>query len=266
MLTEDALKYVRSLDGVQDILDNAFPSRVVAIPEKSRVESLERFQAAPDRIKHKAVLNSSEAFAAYVNRFKTAETSVYLSLGGHGNAHFMAVLDHHGVGAPSWGEHKALFVPKFSLEWLAWKALHKDGPFNQAALVAFVEDHYSDLHEPSPAAMLTAVQKFEAVEKHTYHSAVNLDNGNVSITYQKDGATRKVEFPHTLRLWIPVLENEANRFLDGRLRYRTAEGSIAFTFQLKEDPERTERDALRAIAGNIKDSCEGCHHYEGAVG
>jgi uncharacterized protein YfdQ (DUF2303 family) len=266
MLTEDALKYIRALDGATTIAepDNVYPSEVVAVPDKSRLESLEKYQLAPNRIQHKAQLAASSAFIAYVNRFKTAETSIYLDLAGD-ESKFVAVLDHHGPGAPSWSGHRAVFTPAFSLEWKAWKQLHSRGAFRQADLLAFMEDHAGDLHEPTPAHMLTALGKFEQVEKHTYQSGINLDNGTVQLTYTKDAQTRKVEFPHSVQLYIPVLENEASTFVDGRLRFKTSEGAVAFTFQLKVDPERVERDSLRRIATAIKAQCEGCHLYEGEI-
>lgn len=267
MLTEEALKYLRSLEGyttvVQPVPEGRFPSEVIAVPEKSRLESLERFQAVPNRIKHVAHLHSSAALIDYVNRFKGKATSVYLDIFDDAPI-FVAVLDHHEVNAPAWNEHRAAFAPRVSLEWQAWTALHKGGPLRQADLLAFFEDHARDLFEPAPTVMLGHLQKFEQVEKHTYSSATNLDNGNIEVVYIKDGGQRKVAFPHTLQVHIPVLENEDPIVLEGRLRYRTSEGSIAFQFQFKQDPERIKRDELRRLAGAVKAET-GVRCYEGRV-
>jgi len=262
-MLEDAIKYLRSLSGYTTVTEetDSYPSKIIAMSEKSRTESLERFQERPNRIEHTATLVSSGAFIDYVNRFKGPSTSIYLDIFGDYPS-FSALLDHHDPKAPSWNKHRAVFAPKVSLEWKAWTALHNGGAIDQAGLVAFMEDHANDLHEPSPAAMLTAVQQFEAVETHKYNSAINLDNGNMQLTYVKDGGQRKVTFPHTLDLYIPMLENEDKVFVQGRLRYKTREGSIAFMFQLKQDPERLMRDAVRALGEEIKELCE-CHHYEG---
>lgn len=268
-LTEDALKYIRSLEGVSDVTTpgERYPSAVVAVPEKSRLASLEEFQALPNRIKHTAVLVSSAAFSAYVNRFKGPESSIYLDIFGdedEAQPVFAAVLDHHGA-QPAWNSHVAVFKPKLSLEWVAWTELHKNGPITQAELLAFFEDHANDLATPSPAQMLTALSKFEQVEKHRYESGVNLDNGNVQLVFVKEGNQRKVEFPHAIQLAIPVLENEEPRLLEGRIRFRTLEGSVRFTFQFKQDPERVRRDALRQLSKDIKGECQNVHFYEGVV-
>lgn len=264
-MLEDAIKYLIALGGYNTVdgPTERYPSKVVAVPDKSRLESMERFQAQPNRIEHIAALDSSGAFAGYVNRFKGESTSIYLSIF-DGDPSFTAVLDHHDPKQPSWNGHKARFVPRISMEWKAWTTLYSEGDLTQAELLAFFEDHANDLYEPTPSRMLGHLNKFESVEKHTYQSAQNLDNGNVSITYIKDGGQRKVEFPHTLKLHIPVLENEEAIFIEGRLRYKTAEGSILFTFQFKQDPARIHRDTLRRLAGEIKDKT-GVHCYEGRV-
>lgn len=264
---KEVVQYLQSLGAISNERPAGvgYPSEIVSVPAGRTLVDLEKFQGRQNRIKHRATMLSADSFAAYVNRFKGDDTSIYVDIFGKVPS-LTAVIDHHGNGKPAWGGHVAIFAPKFSLEWQAWKALHAGGAFNQASLVAFMEDHANDLDTPSPAKMLTAAKTFEAVEKHSYKSAMNLDNGNMEIVYVKDGSQAKVQFPHTLTIRIPILENEEPVKLEGRLRYRTGEGSIAFTFQFKTDPERVQRDALRAVAELVsKQVGKGVAIYEGAA-
>jgi len=70
-MLEDAIKYLRSLSGYTTVTEetDSYPSKIIAMSEKSRTESLERFQERPNRTEHAATLVSSGAFIDYVNRF-----------------------------------------------------------------------------------------------------------------------------------------------------------------------------------------------------
>lgn len=266
-MLKEGLHYLLGLSGYTAVEPGQKPlaSKVVAAHREVSLRSLEEFQERPNRIKHSAMLASSKAFCDYVLRFKEPDTSIYLDLVSE-EPGFTAVLDHHGFEKPNWQRHVAVFTPRFSLEWQAWKELHEAGGITQETLVQFFEDHVDDCFDPAPSAILTRLKTFEAVEKHTYQSAMSLENGNIKLTYVKDGGQRSVEFPHKLRLALPVLENEKAVPLDAKLRYRTAEGSIRFFFQFTHDPRRVERDQLRALASAIQTTCAGVACYEGAVG
>jgi hypothetical protein len=104
---------------------------------------------------------------------------------------------------------------------------------------------------------------FEAVETHKYVSHRNLDNGQVQFTFNKDGATSAVVFPHRLTLSLPIVEGSVPRTLDARLRYRSVEGVLRFQFQFTADADRCERDAYRAEAGVVRSLCGSLKLYEG---
>lgn len=254
--------------------EHGMTSDALVIPKEGQLRSLEEFKPAPDAIRADPRLQSSASFIDYVKRFITSETSVYLDLRGAPKgdfgrevpAHFMAVLDHHGRGAPAWGRHRATFVPDLSLEWNAWRGLHDGGQIAQRALIAFIEDHFTDIVTPDSTAVLNAVQKFELVEKHTYESQQNLDNGNVALTFIKASVPKTVEFPHRLTIAVPVYENEAITQLVLRLRFEASEGALRFRAQFVQDPERTQRNALRVIAQRIREGLAGAQMYEGGRG
>jgi uncharacterized protein YfdQ (DUF2303 family) len=260
----DPAQHLMNLHGV--------PSQLAILWRHASIESLERFQSQPNRIEAEVQLNSVASFCEYVNRFANPASSIYLDVYGDINQRgkivapsFVGVIDHPDKDTPAWGGFSAVYEPRLSMEWKAWRDLHGAGAVDQVRLVEFLEDHANDILEPTPASVLTAASQFEAVETHRYTSHRNLDNGNVQITYNKGTDTATVTFPHRLTLSIPVVEGGGPRRIDCRLRYRTAEGAIRFLVQLAEDPDRLERDTYRAEAEAVRKLCAGLKLYEGVA-
>lgn len=263
MLTQEALKYLyENLQGHQYIAAEDAVSDLISLPNSSNIESLEQFQAAPNRIKQKANLFSCASFCEYVNRFKADSTSIYLNVDG---GSFSAVIDHHDNDAPAWGSHRASFSPKLSQEWRAWNGIHKK-QLSQLELAHFIEENLDGISEPAPNEMLKAALDFESNESLALGSATNLDDGSTRFTFQKENVTKNVTFPHRIKLFIPLHENEDRQTLDARIRYRTTgDGVLIFTFSFVKDPRAIERDALLLLADKIRTDTEGLHQYEGAL-
>lgn len=262
-MDKEALNYLAAAATATIVgAEHGMPSDALVVQKEARVVSLEEFKAQPDSIKAKPKLQSAASFIAYTKKFIDADTSVYLDLASDTPA-FTAILDHHGRNHPAWGRHAAVFAPEQSLEWIAWKALHGMGAFNQRQLIAFIEDHFTDIVDPGCALVLAAVQRFELVEKHTYDSQQNLDNGSVALTFVKAAQPMTVQFPHRLTILVPVFENEAPMKHEVRLRFEASEGGLKFKAQFVQDPERTQRNALRAISDKIRTELSSATIYEG---
>jgi len=216
-------------------------SDLVALPAGNKIESLEKFQSAPNRIERTVRLASSESFSEYVNRFKEEETTVYLDID---RGIFNSVIDHHGADKPAWSDHGCVFQPKLSLEWKAWTGIHRQ-KLSQTQLAEFIEDNLDAIHEPEPNEMLAHALKFQSVERMTYASSMNLNDGSSQFTFNKDNATATVEFPHRIKLYMPLHENESAHFYELRVRYRTdSEGALVFVVSFVKDPDHHVRDAL----------------------
>ena len=263
MLTENALAFLRDeLSGHQYIRSENTQSELVSLSKDSRIESLEQYQAQPNRIKQVAKLHSCRSFCDYVNRFKVEPSTVYLDAE---NGKFAAVIDHPEKNAPAWRDHRALFEPKCSLEWSAWTRIHQ-AKISQLELAHFIEERLDDIHEPEPNTMLKAALDFESNEKLVVGSATNLDDGSTRFTFQKDNVRNNVTFPHKLTLRISVHENEEPQTLNCRIRYRVSnEGVLTFVFSFVQDPRQIVRDALLELADKIRGETEGLHQYEGRL-
>lgn len=245
-----------------EIVDPDCDSQLIAHPSSVNIASLEKFQVAPNRIKRNLDLLSCNSFCDYVNRFKEEDTSVYLDANG---GRFLAVLDHHGPDKPQWTGHNVRFVPKRSIEWGQWTRVHGE-KLTQLELAEFIELNLNDIKTPEPNVMLQAALAFEANEKLTLASSINLDDGGTRFNFTKENVNKSVTFPHRIQIEIPVYENDKPRVLDVRIRYKAdSDGVLTFTLWMADSAQRIERDELIGIADRIAKLVAGIHIYEGAA-
>lgn len=262
MLTKDALEHLLATEGYTPISADDAVSQLVAIPAGSKIESLEAFQPQPNRISKNTVLLSCKSFCDYVNRFKEEDSTVYLNVDG---GKFVAVLDHHGAHTPSWCDHTARFAPKYSLEWQAWSAIHKK-TLSQIQLAQFIEEQLDSIESPEPNVMLQAALEFQSNENLALGSTHNLDDGSTRFTFVKDNASKDVNFPHRLRIRIPLHENEKSESLELRVRYSTtSDGVLTFKVSFVRNPEMIVRSAMLDLASQILEATDGLPQYEGAA-
>jgi len=265
MLTDEAIRnLVQLIRGHHPVMTppDLGCAELVSLPSGMKIESLESFQSAPNAIRQKVSLYSCASFCEYVNRFKQDGSTVYLNVDG---GSFVAVLDHDEPDAPAWRAHKATFAPKKSLEWMAWMSIHKKS-ITQVELAHHIEERLDDISVPEPNVMLQAALEFQSNERLALASSTNLDNGGTRFTFKKDNVAKSVEFPHRIKIRIPVFENEDMIEMDARVRYRTdGDGVLQFSFSFVRDPSTILRSALVSLADEIRAETAGLHHYEGGA-
>ncbi len=253
-MERDALQWIK--DHTQpylEIPDVDSVSQLIARPVEVRIESLEQFQATPNRIKQNVRLDSVLSFSRYVNRFKNEDTTIYMRTSDDGGVGgFEAVLDHHGPSDPQWTSHTAVFIPKQSVEWLAWTHAH-GLKMSQTVLAEFIETNLNDIVKPEPNVMLQAALAFDATESLQLASSINLDDGSTKFHFTKANVTKDVIFPHRITIKIPVYENQDAVKLDVRIRYRTtSDGDLSFKIFMVENHSRIERDLLVKMSTDIR--------------
>ena len=268
MFDKDALGYLQAnLVGHRPVqASDDVSSFLVGVASNSKIESLEQFQDAPNRIKQKAKLFSCESFCSYVNRFRDNATTVYLNVDA---GRFAAVLDHHdsdkGEQLPAWCDHRATYEPKQSLEWKAWVGIHKK-PMSQTELAMFIEEQLDSINKPEPNEMLKAALDFQSNESLVLGSTTNLDDGSTRFSFTKDNVTKNVTFPHRVQIYIPLHENESRDLLELRVRYRTnSDGVLTFIVSFVKDPNVIQRDALLALQRKIEELVPDVSQYEGTL-
>ncbi len=130
----------------------------------------------------------------------------------------------------------------------------------------FIEENLDAITTPEPNTMLKAALDFQSNENLTLKSATNLNDGSSRFTFTKDNASQTVEFPHRIKLTIPLHSNEEARELEGRIRYRTnSDGVLVFTFSFVQNPETIQRDAMLRLAETIRAETKDIYQYEGQL-
>lgn len=266
MFDKAALEFLTSnlnqFEIVSASIDSKPASELLALAPGVKLESLELYQSAPNRIRQTPKLLSCQSFLEYVTEFKEEGTSIYLDTE---NASFVAILDHPTAGKPSWCSHRASYKPKLSLQWRAWTEINR-AKMTQIELAHFIEERFDDFIKPEANVMLKSALDFQATEKLALGSSANLDNGGVKFTFTKDNVSKTVTFPHRIKIAVPVFENEEPTELEARVRYRTtAEGVLSFTISLVLDPRMILRRATSDIAEEIREFLGTCNLYEGTV-
>lgn len=262
-MEREALQFLKdNLEQFKFLVAEDSASELVALSVNTKIESLEQYQEKPNRIKRQVKMLSCDSFTNYINRFKNAETSVYLDVD---QGKFGAMLDHYGTDSPSWCDHAVGFEPKLSLEWAAWCNIN-DQKLSQLDLAHFIEGNLNDIVKPEPNVMLKAALKFQSNENLAFSSAMNLDDGSVKFNFTKDNVSKSLTFPHRIMIRIPVHENQDQLELELRVRYKTStEGVLSFKMSLVESPRKIERDALLTLAEIISSNTEDLRQYEGSM-
>ena len=115
---------------------------------------LDKWRDRPERIQQTLTFGTSGAFIAYVNRFKTPSTTVFVNADPD-KPSMMAAIDYHGEATegapavtPSYVTHKALHGFPLSDEIKAWMAAMKDGFMGQEAFSYFLQNRERDIENP----------------------------------------------------------------------------------------------------------------------
>lgn len=232
-----------------DLLDGA----------KARHAWQEQLAAHPLARRGTAVLTALASFVAWVLRFKKPETVIYASASA-----LTAVVDYHGPefvavgenlvpGKPGHMRHRAVYAFPFSREWKFWNELASKER-TQTELAELIESRIQDFVQPTgkeiegvllgvglagPSTMLALARGIEVKAKMVVKDAVTLASGEAKVSFDethetaaKDGSA--ISVPGGFMISIPIYEQGARWRLAVRLRYRLANGRIAWLFALHQ--------------------------------
>jgi uncharacterized protein YfdQ (DUF2303 family) len=124
----DAINNVLAHAGIKIISVEAGQAAVV--PDGYKLADLEQFLAKPRRVREKVKLYNVADFVAYVMRFKTPQSTIFVTPNlddvGAAKPLAIAVIDYHG-DEPTWNDHTASLIPTKSPAYEALVALDKEG-------------------------------------------------------------------------------------------------------------------------------------------
>lgn len=223
---------------------------IMVIPQGAEVVQEPALLSKPLRIKAEVHTTEVPAFCAYVNRYKTENSIVFLR---RDQAELNAVLDYHGPNDPMHCEHEIKLRLKRDREWNAWASIFNKG-LNQLQFAEFIEDYMPNFITPTGAAMLEMALKLKIDQKAQYTSARNLANGDTTLVYSVENTTREMTIPNEIQIAVPVFYGSEPSTLRARLRYRLSEGMVQFTVKPNRDDLVYDKALEDAIAEVMADT------------
>lgn len=220
----------------------------LAVPDGITLNDYSGLLSAPKRITANPHFEDAESFGAYVNLFKQESTLVIANRGGNS---VCATFDYHAKGYPAWCSHHAQLAIKHHEDFKAWAGLGQS--VSQAAFGEFIEDHMHNIAAPDGATLKDMVLKFAALKETAFKSTINLQNGDVQLTYIEDserGTENNAKFPSVLTLMLPVYEGQIPIKVEARVRYRIKDQKLWFQIELVRKSDILRKafaDVLQAV-------------------
>ena len=270
----EAARGVREAKIIDVGLDHDFTVPMLARPlagggvsvESLRAE-IDKYRVNPERRRGTANLLDLESFIAHALRFKTAESAVFVT---EEPACFTSVLNYHDrvngsgwapggdpgapVPLPRFGDHRGVYSPEFSTEWLAWAMGDEaaDGQWlDQPTFSALIVDNARDIFDVStdtrpaealgdlpawfaarfgrgldPAAYFASSQRLldlaeglTVTVEDKVEDTAKLQSGDQTIAWSGK-TTTSVEVPGAFVLAIPVFDGGDPYQIPARLRFK----------------------------------------------
>lgn len=224
----------------------------IALGPNVKLTDIAPYLPLPVRVK--AVQNFIElrSFTEYVNRFKTANTQIFASLG----KSVSAIIDYHSeANVADWGDHRAVYLLQPSADWLKWLEFNGKG-MDQVEFSDFLEDQWASIETPDSATLQEIILKFSATSNVKFDSAINRTSGAVNITYVDDTQIKgNLKLPDRLELAVQPFKTAKPVQMLARLRFRVQQGAVKFTYVL-DRPDKVLEDAFERVVTEIGELTE----------
>lgn len=252
---------------------------IAILPSGKRVESLKKYideyATQPERRAGTATLRDLASFIAHVNRFKSADSSIFADPNPV-RPSLTAVFDYHPGGpdvtAAAFGRHRSVYAAPVSEEWKAWIGINGK-PLAQGEFAAFLEDHVTEVLVADEsdeqlkafadlvggrfanATQLLALSRGLQVNVDTQvREVVTLSSGEIDIKYaeqHRDGEGQPIKVANLFVIAIPVFYGGATYRIPARLRYRVQGGRITWSVHLVR-VDRVFDDAFHGAIAEVQ--------------
>lgn len=237
------------------------------VPKDMHIVDLEslykRTLKAPERIETDAKLSDLESFYAYVKRYETEATTVFIDTK---TGKLSAALEYHDRDQPSWNMHHAEYLPVTSDEWNAWND-HDGERFSQEEFAEFIELRALEIRDPDASDMFKIATTLRATSEFKFERAIQTSNGSIQSNYREvidgeAGENGQLEIPHKIKICVPVFERDTHYEIDAFFRYRIRDGKLSLFYQLIR-PEVCRKNAIDKIIEKTKAEFETAKVYAG---
>lgn len=211
-----------------------------------QVLNLEGLQEYPNRAKAKVSLDTIAALLDYL-RDQRAATHHPVVFANRSTCTFTAFVDYHSDGSGRWLDHSAAVALQVSKEYETWVTAAGRWK-SQGEMAEFLDDNLADIHTPTPADVLTFVEKLEATRKETFKSAINQITGEVAYTYSKENqaGNEKLVILSEFTLGIPFFHRGDRIQVKAKLQHSIREGGdgkavLMFRFKVQHSEQIKDR-------------------------
>jgi uncharacterized protein YfdQ (DUF2303 family) len=235
----------------------------LAVPKGFKIETIdnENLLRYPRRIVSTAEFSTGESFIDYVKRHASPASMGWCDFNPQTfKLAFTAVLDDHQNSLAGWRKHQAVFKPEMSAEWKTWT--ERNGikyAMSQLDFAEFLERNADDINGgddfPTSLDMMTMATSFEANSEKRIKSVVRLQGGGTRLDYvdDDDAATiTSMKAFEKFRIGIPVFWAGLAYRITARLKYRHAQGKVAFYYELIR-PDLVHATAAKELIGRVQE-------------
>jgi uncharacterized protein YfdQ (DUF2303 family) len=228
--------------------------------------SLEGWASAPTSKRGEVRVFDTTSFCAYVNLHREPGTQVYADLK---HLSIVAVLDHHAADRPGWGRHRISLTARVTDEWNAWFGMHNKLT-NQVQFAEFIEDHLTEIADPSGSVLLSMIQTFTVKRNVDYDSKVSSVNGAMHLTYHEKvegasaGPSGQIKVPEQFKLGIEPFEGAGKYEVYARLRYRLENAKLQLFISLV-NPQRVVEAAFKERIAEVEAGISNLSVFRGAA-
>lgn len=260
-----------------EFIDLKSVPQAAIVADGREIISLKKFAdeylKAPERRRGTAKAYTAGAFIALVRRFSSEASVVFADPKAEAPS-LTAVFDYSPEGGDAtkadWHAHRAIYAPRLSDEWVAWKA--KNGKYMpQGEFAAFIEERAIDAIVPEPGEKLDAFaalvqghfatptelvalsRGLEVNVGSVVKNAARNSSGEISVVYieqHNDAGGQPIKVPNLFQIAIPVFYAGTRFSIAAWLRYRVASGAITWAYQLVQ-PEVVFQTAFDDIVGDV---------------
>ena len=247
-LPDDSIKsiaeLVESAQTATSIGDGGRP--YLLMRSDQHVEDVEKFLLVPTRKTGNPQFVRMASFVTYVLEHTTPATRIYTN-----GSQLTAVFDHHGA-TPGWGQHRATYTMKPSLEWLAWTEKDRQ-KMAQKEFCEFIEDNNANV--VGRTDMVELVRTLQVNSAVDFKSFERGDNGNASLMFVKTMSSRagekgEIELPTAFNISIPAFEGGELKVLTAKLRFDIGDGKLKLWYELQH-VQKTLNDHIDAVVAAI---------------
>lgn len=204
------------------------------VPSGYHVESLEQFQAQPNRIRARRRFVEVDSLIRYAIDFDKTNARAEAN---YKEGTIKVTFDASHADQPSFEEHTATFHAEIHPKLEAW--LTASGrPMGQVMFGEFLEGRAVDVVQPDAATIMEMVMTFDAIKKVTFKQSTRLSDGQRQFQYIEENETRgAVTLPDRIMIRTPIYRGQEAQDVVFLLRYRIEDGSLRFTILMHDKDE-----------------------------